>query len=431
MTIERIPTEPSFKPCPSCGNLIPANATDCQYCGYRSAEAVVAEQEAERERHFFYALFNRSNPFTMIFLGVNLGVFFLMWMAGGMSTVGTDDQVLVAFGAKVNQLINERHQYWRLVTSIFIHIGYLHIFFNMYALYIIGQEIERLYGSARFVIIYLLCGIAGSYASYYFNPNSISAGASGAIFGLFGVMATFAFRYRKELPSGLASEIKRRILPVIIINLAIGFSIRIVDNAAHIGGLLTGVALCFLVPYKRPHEKEDASIWRALMVVCLLVIAASFTLAFMNYNGPKPQLANLTAKPNARLISYVESMSEANQALSNSTNSFATTLNNKDGGDATAALKPLEEGVSVLNRAPSVDEQADQYRDHLLKLMTDYKAVIQSYAQADKKDRRKAVNDHNAFMKSYDAFWTEYRPWLTKFLEERGLRLQQPDGNQS
>src|ERR1051325_8460187 len=137
MTVEKIAIEPRFRPCPSCGNLIPSNSADCQYCGFRSAEAIVAEQEAERERHFFYALFHRSNPFTMIFIGVNLAIFLLMWMAGGMNAISTDDRVLVGFGAKVNELIDGRHQYWRFVTSVFIHIGYLHIFFNMYALYVI------------------------------------------------------------------------------------------------------------------------------------------------------------------------------------------------------------------------------------------------------------------------------------------------------
>jgi rhomboid protease GluP len=427
MTIEKTASEPRFRPCPSCGNLIPAARADCEYCGFRSAEAVVAEQEAERERHFFYALFNRSNPFAMIFIGVNLGVFLLMWMAGGMSAIGTNDEVLIGFGAKVNQLIDERHQYWRFITAVFIHIGFLHIFFNMYALYVIGQEIERLYGSARFVIIYLLCGIAGSYGSYRFNPGAVSAGASGAIFGLFGVMATFAFRYRKELPSGLASEIKRRIIPVIIINLAIGFSIRVVDNAAHIGGLLTGVVLCFLIPYKRPHEKSDAWVWRGLMVVCLALIAASLVAAYVNYDGPRPQLANFRVQPQSRVTDYLDRMNEANQSLSNSVNSFEAIVN---GGDAAASLKTIESGIASLNRAPSVDEQADQYRQRLLGLLTDYKAIIQAASQTEQKDRRKLVRDHNAFIQRYDQFWDDFRPWVTTFLNKHGLKPVEPGDNQ-
>jgi membrane associated rhomboid family serine protease len=430
MTVEKIASAPRFRPCPSCGNLIPAAKADCEYCGFRSPESIVVEQEVEKERHFIYALVNRSNPFTMIFIGINVGVFLLMWMAGGMSTMGTDHEVLVGFGAKVNELIDERHQYWRFVTSIFIHIGFLHFFFNMYALYIIGQEIERLYGSARFVIIYLLCGIAGSYASYKFSPGAVSAGASGAIFGLFGVMAAFAFRYRKELPIGLASEIKRRILPVIIINLAIGFSIRVVDNAAHIGGLLTGVALCFLIPYKRPHEKATASVWRALLVVCLLIISGAFVMAFINYEGPRPRLANFTASPQTRVVDYFKGMEEANRSMANAINSFATVLKNNDERGAADIIKKIDSGITSLNRTPVVDEESARFRDRLMGLLTEYKTIVQNYAQGDQKDRRKATSDHNAITKSYDEFYTEYRPWLITFLKNHGLELKETDGNQ-
>jgi rhomboid protease GluP len=429
MTIEKVASEPRFRPCPGCGNLIPADKAGCEYCGLGSAEAVVARQEDEKERHFFYALFNRSNPFTMIFIGANLAVFVLMWMAGGMSAMGADDEVLRGFGAKVNELIDAQHQYWRFVTAVFIHIGFLHIFFNMYALWIIGQEIERLYGSSRFVIIYLLCGLAGSYASYRFNPAAISAGASGAIFGLFGVMATFAFRYRKELPAGLASEIKKRILPVIIINLAIGFSIRVVDNAAHIGGLLTGVALCFLIPYKRPHEKADAALWRALLVVCLLVISASFASAFINYDGPRPELSNFRANPQNRVIDYFERMEEANRSLKNSINSFAALLNNKSEKGAAAITNNIDGGITSINRAPTVDEESGRFRDRLLNLFTEYKAIIQSYDKGSQKDIQKVASAHNALTKSYDEFSVEYRTWLTTFLRKHGLELKETDGN--
>lgn len=429
MTVEKIASEPRFRACQGCGNLIPAARADCEYCGFRSPEAAVAEQEAEKERHFFYALINRSNPFTMIFIGVNLAVFVLMWMAGGMSAMGTDDEVLLGFGAKANQLINEQHQYWRFVTSTFIHIGFLHIFFNMYALWIIGQEIERLYGSSRFVIIYLLCGVAGSYASYRFNPAAVSAGASGAIFGLFGVMATFAFRYRKELPAGLASEIKRRILPVIIINLAIGFSIRVVDNAAHVGGLLVGAALCFLIPYKRPHEKATASVWRALLVVCLLIISASFVSAFVNYKGPAPRLANFRAKPQTRVIDYFESMEEANRSLGSSINSFAAALEGDNEKGAAAIISNIDGGIKSANRAPAVDEEAGRFRETLLGLLTEYKAVIENYARGNQKDRRKVASDHNALTKRYDEYLAAYRPWLIDFLKKHGLELKQTEGN--
>ncbi|HEX8184952.1 MAG TPA: hypothetical protein VF747_09385, partial [Blastocatellia bacterium] len=119
----------------------------------------------------------------------------------------------------------------------------------------------------------------------------------------------------------------------------------------------------------------------------------------------------------------------ANQALGNSIDSFATILNSKDGGDAAAAIRSLDNGMAKLNGVPPLDEQADLFRERLLRLLAEYKAMIQSYAQGEQKDRRKAVNDHNALVKSYDAFWEEYRPWITKYLEDHGLKLEQPGDN--
>ena len=91
-------------------------------------------------------------------------------------------------------------QWWRFVTPVFIHIGLLHLAFNSYALWIVGPQVEKLYGPARFVILYVLTGIAGVYGSYFTIPNAISAGASGAIFGLFGVLLVFGIRYRHSIP---------------------------------------------------------------------------------------------------------------------------------------------------------------------------------------------------------------------------------------
>src|SRR4051812_49971100 len=112
---------------------------------------------------------------------------------------GTNEATLIGFGAKVNSSI-DRGEYWRLVTPIFIHIGFLHIAFNSYALWIVGPQVEKLYGGSRFVILYVLTGIAGVAGSYFYHPLSQSAGASGAIFGLFGVLLVFGIRYQKNIP---------------------------------------------------------------------------------------------------------------------------------------------------------------------------------------------------------------------------------------
>ena len=139
-------------------------------------------------------------------------------------------------------------EYWRLFSVVLVHDGLLHLAFNMYALYIIGPTVEALYGSARFVVLYLACAAAGSTASYLFSDANVSVGASGAVFGLFGVLLV-ADRVHKPALTRQARGLTTQIGVLIGINLFIGFTTPRIDNAAHIGGLLAGCWLgLVLVP---------------------------------------------------------------------------------------------------------------------------------------------------------------------------------------
>ena len=399
MTSDQPPSQSAFRVCPNCGRLTPAEPPDCAYCGAVTAAALAERQEAERERRFLHALFTRSNPFAMVIIGINAGVFLLEWLAGGMSGLSADAQVIRAFGAKNNPLINQQHQYWRLVSAIFIHIGFLHFLLNNYALWIIGQEIERLYGSARFVTLYLLTGVAGTLASYAFNPDAESAGASGAIFGLFGVMATFAFRYRKELPERLGADIRRRILPVIAINLIFGFSVRIVDNAAHVGGLLAGVALALVIPYKRPDERASAVFWRVLQVGCLAVIFASFVAAFRNYDGPKLSASNLAVNPQTRLQDYGERMDRAHKTFVDSLNSFSNVVRRQAAkADVQPALGSLEQAIGEIKGIPSTEPELNQVRDQLLELLSEQRDIISRFIAMREKDWAESERQESALI---------------------------------
>lgn len=146
--------------------------------------------------------------------------------------------VLQLLGWKQNDLIAQG-QYWRLLTAMFLHGNLIHIFFNGYALYILGPEAERIYGTSRFLALYFLAGLAGSVASYAFSRNP-SVGASGAIFGLIGGLAAFYYGSRQILGDFGRSQLQNMIV-IIVINLLIGFSAGgVIDNNAHIGGLVGG-----------------------------------------------------------------------------------------------------------------------------------------------------------------------------------------------
>ena len=168
---------------------------------------------------------------------------------------------------------------------------------NMYGLWVLGPWVEKLYGSARFVVFWVVTGICGVVASYLTvipgsRPGLLgqffdqvrrtipSAGASGALFGLIGVLFVFGMKYRRELPEGFKRAFGTGLLPVILLNVAIGFVGRgIIDNAAHMGGLVSGVALAAVVSYKRPGQSAGVTIaWRVAQIAVLLLVLVSFVL---------------------------------------------------------------------------------------------------------------------------------------------------------
>src|SRR5262249_4166308 len=140
------------------------------------SSAVVPEDHLE----FLHAVWSRRPLFTYIFLGANILIFLLMALAGG----STNESTLMAFGVKSNPAI-ARGEWWRFITPIFIHIGMLHLFFNSYALWIVGPQVEKLYGAARFVILYVLTGVAGGFSRCFFFFPFGSAGAGGSVVGVF------------------------------------------------------------------------------------------------------------------------------------------------------------------------------------------------------------------------------------------------------
>lgn len=126
--------------------------------------------------------------------------------------------------------------YYRLLTSMFLHGSIFHLFFNCYALYIIGSQLEGFLGKIKYLVVYLLSGIAGALFSCAFNHGGLSIGASGAIFGLMGALVYFGYHYRVYL----GNVVKTQIIPLIVFNLALGFMVSGIDNFAHIGGLIGG-----------------------------------------------------------------------------------------------------------------------------------------------------------------------------------------------
>lgn len=178
---------------------------------------------------------------TNILIITNVLVFLISAMIS-KNIFDIDSYTLIIMGAKVNVLINQG-QIWRLLTCAFLHGGLIHLFFNMYALKILGPQIEFVYGRIRYMTIYLLSALSASIFSYIFGPNSISVGASGAIFGMFGAMLIFGIKHRKQIGKAYMMNI----IQVIVVNVIIGLSSSNIDNAAHLGGLISGMIVALII----------------------------------------------------------------------------------------------------------------------------------------------------------------------------------------
>jgi len=288
--------------CRNCGALIGAGETVCHVCGAPLQQTPAKPLPAHERYALSYARAILSRPyiFTIVFLIANFFVFLLMWERSGMTSTtlwgGFEEGVLLSFGAKTNYYITHEHEYWRFVTPVFIHGNLPHLLMNMYGLWVLGPWVEKLYGGAKFVVFWIVTGIAGVVASYLTvipgsRPGFLggfliksqdypSVGASGALFGLIGVLLVFGLKYRRELPEGFKRAFGTGMLPVILLNVAIGFVLRgLVDNAAHMGGLLSGAAIAAVVSYKRPGQPTSVTIaWRVVQITALLLVVVCFFL---------------------------------------------------------------------------------------------------------------------------------------------------------
>mgnify|MGYP004484056465 FL=1 len=166
-----------------------------------------------------------------------------------------------------NYYVNVKNgEVYRLLTSAFVHANVVHIFFNMYALFELGPQIERFYGRKRYLLIYLGSAFMGSLFSVVLT-NNVSVGASTSIFGLFGAMIYFGYKYRNTLDNFLRSGI----IPVLLINLILGFIIPNIDISGHIGGLLGGLIISYLVGVPNKENKKDK--FNGIIIYIILTLA--------------------------------------------------------------------------------------------------------------------------------------------------------------
>ena len=187
---------------------------------------------------------------TIALIAINVLVFLAMGASGISFTEPTPLDV-ARWGGDFGPLTVGAHQWWRLLTSCFLHFGIIHIGFNMYVLYQIGPFIETVFGRARYLVIYLCAGLFGSLVSVWIHPMAVGAGASGAIFGLYGALFGFLLVQRRSLNPVVTRSIAKSAGIFLLYNLVYGVMSRTTDLSAHFGGLIAGFLVGMLLVQRR------------------------------------------------------------------------------------------------------------------------------------------------------------------------------------
>ena len=366
---------------------------------------------------------SRAIPFTYALLAINLVIFLLMELSGGSMNEAT----LMAFGAKSNAAIDQG-EVWRFITPVFIHISALHLVLNSYALWIVGQQVERLYGSARFITLYVLMGISGVAGSYLFSPNALSAGASGAIFGLFGVLLVFGIRHRHTVPRFLSRAIRVGILPVIGINLFIGFLIPVIDNAAHIGGLLGGITLAAVVGFEFPGSRTPRAFHLA-RIVAVASVLLSFYQVGVRYDGSELRVSNL-ARSWISLFGGQSTTEQLIQAVNAAQRSFgATRMAIRDGNavaDNETLSSTLGNSIDLLRDVPSLSAASDQLVEELEDTMEQLYVLIEDIGRSGRL-RTDHTRSLGANLSRYQTVFRNLMDWVDTDGENYGLQRSDRD----
>ncbi len=270
--------------CPNCGSLVGINATRCHNCGTNLKFSIAAVNRS------LSGVFSGPAPVTTAMLVANLMMFGVEWMAtaaqgkgGGLSILwGMGGETSYRLGMSAPYGIYVQHQWYRLITAMFLHGGLIHIGFNMMSLMQLGPALEELYGSARYFFLYIVTGAFGFLASSFIGHYSL--GASGGLLGLVGAMLAIT----SKRGGSYMRELRSRLISSVVILFVLGFMGMGIDNWAHGGGLASGFVLGKIFADRQPMNVREKQIANALGWLAGLVVIASFAFMILHYRDPLP-----------------------------------------------------------------------------------------------------------------------------------------------
>jgi membrane associated rhomboid family serine protease len=257
------PKEPTRLRCSRCDRPICGRCAIPASVGQHCPECVA---EARRSAPKVRSVMRAKAPAVMGVIGVVVFVFFLQILLG--------QEVVRELMLSPSAI--DAGEWWRLLTPILVHGGVLHLFLNMYILFIYGPNVEEAFGTMRFILFFLLTGVMGSAFSYALPPDNASVGASGAIFGIVGVLVAYLYRRRRRQ---VIAQYLRGMGFFVVANLVLGFVLPGIDNFAHIGGLVGGLLLGFGFDAGQGDEGRAPVARQAATAVAVTALALFLVLA--------------------------------------------------------------------------------------------------------------------------------------------------------
>lgn len=216
-------------------------------------------------------VFDKRFPATNAILALTAAIFLAIQLLRVGRT--TDAYTIYEFGGLFGQAIQTNSsQIWRLVSPIFVHIGWEHFLFNSLTIYVLGYQVEALYGWKKFLAIYILSGIMGNAFVLFFTPDVVSAGASTSLFGLFGLMALL--RYHAKNP--YIKALGERYVGLLLVNLVISFLSPAISLTGHLGGLVGGLLCAIMIT--PPREAQLFAKWQSLLAAMVYLVLLAFLI---------------------------------------------------------------------------------------------------------------------------------------------------------
>jgi rhomboid protease GluP len=222
-------------------------------------------------------------PVTTVILAMNILVFAAMVFTGA-SAVEPRNLQLLKWGADFGPL-TLGGQPWRVLTSNYVHIGFAHLAVNMWSLWQLGRLAERIFGRWAYALVYTTTGIAASLASLLWNPMRVSAGASGALFGIVGALISALYLGELPFPKPAVQRILKNLVMVVVVNLLFGAAAGFVDNSAHIGGLIAGLAIGAVLAPQLNHPREQRQARERLIFTAVALCLIGFGVYVKQHSG--------------------------------------------------------------------------------------------------------------------------------------------------